>query len=86
MIAARFPDGLAAAYAAPERLALEQTARAVVLSGGYLQDARLLAVFEVQLQGLPMMVHRRTPANDGGLGLGQALVALARGRSNGPVR
>jgi hydrogenase maturation protein HypF len=78
-IAARFHDGLAAAFAAPARAAVESgRACAVALSGGCLQNARLHMALLAALDGLPVLVHRRVPANDGGLAFGQALVALAR--------
>lgn len=78
-IAAAFHAGLARAFCAPARL-LVQTgrAKAVALSGGCFQNATLLARCLVELDGLPVLVHHRVPANDGGLALGQALIAAAR--------
>ncbi|MBL9057686.1 MAG: carbamoyltransferase HypF, partial [Rhodobacteraceae bacterium] len=78
-IAARFHDGLAAAFAAEAR-ALVETGRAqvVALTGGCFQNARLLTAMQAALEGLPVLVHREVPANDGGLAFGQALVALAQ--------
>ena len=78
-IAARFHDGLAAAFAAEARALVETgRAQAVALSGGCFQNARLLTAMQAALEGLPVLVHREVPANDGGLAFGQALVALAQ--------
>jgi len=78
-IAARFHDGLAAAFAAEARaLVVTGRAQAVALSGGCFQNARLLTAMQAALEGLPVLVHREVPANDGGLAFGQALVALAQ--------
>jgi hydrogenase maturation protein HypF len=80
IISARFHDGLAAAFAAPARAAVESGgAKAVALSGGCLQNPRLHAALLAQLKGIPVLVHHKVPCNDGGLALGQALVALAQG-------
>ncbi|MBI1220712.1 MAG: carbamoyltransferase HypF [Rhodobacteraceae bacterium] len=78
-IAAAFHAGLARAVCAPAR-ALVQAGRAgaVALSGGCFQNATLLALCLTELAGLRVLVHHRVPANDGGLALGQALVAAAR--------
>ncbi|MEI4473045.1 carbamoyltransferase HypF [Frigidibacter sp. MR17.24] len=77
-IAAAFQSGLAAAFAAAARALVESgRARAVALSGGCFQNAGLLGATLAALDGLPVLVHSRTPANDGGLALGQALVAAA---------
>jgi hydrogenase maturation protein HypF len=53
--------------------------RAVVLSGGVWQNALLLALAVDGLQeaGFEVYTHRRVPANDGGLALGQAAIAAA---------
>ncbi|GGF74263.1 hydrogenase maturation protein HypF [Mameliella alba] len=55
-------------------------AEAVVLSGGCFQNALLLRLVleQVDIGQLPVLTHRTTPANDGGLALGQAVIAAAR--------
>ena len=78
-IALRFHRFLAAAFADAARTVVESgEARAVALSGGCFQNALLHRLMLEELQGLPVLVHRTTPANDGGLALGQAVVAAAR--------
>ena len=78
-IAGRFQDGLAEAFAAPARaLVAEGKAAAVALSGGCFQNATLQAAVTRRLGDVRVLTHRTTPANDGGLALGQAVVALAR--------
>ncbi|GAA0309879.1 carbamoyltransferase HypF [Rhodovulum strictum] len=85
MISARFHAGLAHAFAAPARALVEQgRAQAVALSGGCFQNARLLAETLAALGDVPVLTHRETPANDGGLALGQAVIAAAR-QIAGPV-
>ena len=80
LLAARFVLGFARALAA---LAVEQ-ARArgldtVALSGGCFVNRILLETLSSTLegQGLRCLTHAEVPANDGGLALGQGLVALA---------
>ncbi|MFC2969624.1 carbamoyltransferase HypF [Acidimangrovimonas pyrenivorans] len=78
-IAAAFHAGLARAVCAPARRLVEEgEARAVALSGGCFQNATLLALCLQELEGIEVLLHHATPANDGGLALGQALVAAAR--------
>lgn len=78
VMAARFHAGLAAAFCAPARALVETgQARAVALSGGCFQNATLLDLCCAQLTDLPVLIHTKIPANDGGLALGQALVAAA---------
>ena len=78
-IAARFHATLATGFAAHARALVESgRAQAVVLTGGCFQNAVLLDMTLRALSGLPVMHHKRLPANDGSLAYGQALVALAR--------
>jgi hydrogenase maturation protein HypF len=77
-IASRFHAGLARAFCRVARdLVNRGEARAVALTGGCFQNATLLRMCFAELDGLPVLIHTRTPANDGGLALGQVLVALA---------
>ncbi|ARE40677.1 [NiFe] hydrogenase metallocenter assembly protein HypF [Rhodovulum sp. P5] len=79
VISARFHAGLAAAFATHARdLVATGQAAAVVLSGGCFQNARLLTDCLTALEAVPVLTHRETPANDGGLALGQAVIAAAR--------
>lgn len=74
-----FHRGLAAGFAGPARALVEAgRAEAVALSGGVMQNAVLLAALIEALEGVPVLMHHGVPANDGGLALGQALVAAAR--------
>jgi hydrogenase maturation protein HypF len=52
----------------------------VCLSGGTFQNLRLLrhTVDELRAQHFDVFVHRRVPANDGGLALGQSVIANAQ--------
>ena len=78
-IAASFHTGLALAFATPARALVETgRAKAVALSGGCFQNATLLAACLDALNGIPVLIHHNTPANDGGLAFGQALITAAR--------
>ena len=78
-MALRFHTGVATGFARQARALVDSgAARAVALSGGCFQNAVLLTLTLQALDGVPVMTHRTTPANDGGLALGQALVAAAR--------
>ncbi len=84
VIAARFHLGLVQALVAmAQRLTQEADPvwqPRVVLSGGVFQNALLLSGLTRQLKGAGYAVlsPSRVPANDGGLALGQAVVAAAR--------
>ena len=60
------------------RLIEAGAAQAIVLSGGCFQNALLHQLTVQALGDVPVLVHRQTPANDGGLALGQAVIAAAR--------
>jgi hydrogenase maturation protein HypF len=80
-IARAFHDTLAEVVS---RMALDAKAESgigvVVLSGGCFQNRVLLAgsVERLQNSGFVVLVHHHVPTNDGGLALGQAVVAAAR--------
>ena len=80
-ISARFHLALAAAVGG---LAAVEAGRRqlskVVLSGGVFQNRLLLEAVarRIRSAGLDVLTHRRFPANDGGIALGQAAVAAAR--------
>jgi hydrogenase maturation protein HypF len=59
------------------RLAEENHCRTVVLSGGVFQNAILLAGLSEALRSasFTVLTHRQVPANDGGISLGQAVIA-----------
>lgn len=80
-MAARFHRGLAGAVAGlATRLAAEQNLDTVALSGGVMQNRTLFEAVAGQLEraGLRVFGHLQVPANDGGLALGQAVVAAAQ--------
>ncbi|MDQ6773445.1 MAG: carbamoyltransferase HypF [Candidatus Dormibacteraeota bacterium] len=77
-LAAVFHDSLAAAVV---RACVRTGLRQVALSGGCFQNRRLLEACFAGLRaaGLEPYANERVPANDGGISLGQALVALCSG-------
>jgi hydrogenase maturation protein HypF len=80
-ISLRFHNGLVAAFAHLASLVRERTGLdRVCLSGGTFQNAYLLAHLQARLEseGFDVYTHTRVPAGDGGLSLGQALVAAHR--------
>ncbi len=78
-IAGQFHLWLAEVFARRARHLVESgEADAIALTGGCFQNALLLDLAMVALADLPVLIHRKTPANDGGLALGQALVAAAQ--------
>jgi hydrogenase maturation protein HypF len=85
VIAARFHKGLAAVIARMvDKLRQPGSdaapVSAVALSGGVLQNRVLLEqlIGRLEALGLHVLTHARVPANDGGLALGQAVIAAAR--------
>jgi hydrogenase maturation protein HypF len=79
-IAARFHRALADALArACVEIAARSDTHVVVLSGGVLQNVRLLVGASARLEaaGLRVLVPERLPPNDGGIAFGQAAVAAA---------
>ena len=79
VISARFHNTLAAATAAAVRMAADVYGDLpVVLTGGCFQNARLAeSVSDALASRLTVHLHRDVPPGDGGLALGQAVVAEA---------
>jgi hydrogenase maturation protein HypF len=83
VIAARFHNGLAKMVTtASSRLRAETGINEVALSGGVWQNITLLGrtLSLLQNRGFRVYLHREVPANDGGLALGQAVIAASRMR------
>jgi len=81
-VASRFHETLGAAGAALVHLAVkEHGKRPVVLTGGCFQNPRLVDALCARLVGLDVRLHGQVPPGDGGIALGQALVADAVTRS-----
>jgi hydrogenase maturation protein HypF len=85
-VSARFHNGLAEMVG---RVCSEIRAQSglaeVALSGGVWQNMALLglAVSRLRADGFQVHLHRQVPANDGGIALGQALIAATRLQSGG---
>jgi hydrogenase maturation protein HypF len=80
-ISQRFHDGLACALAGVARRLRERTGlNSVCLSGGSFQNVYLAWELERLLvaEGFRVFTHSQVPAGDGGLSLGQAIVAASR--------
>jgi hydrogenase maturation protein HypF len=77
IVSARFHNALAGAVVEVARLVGEPT---VALSGGCFQNRLLTERAREGLTGagFSVLIHRRVPANDGGVSLGQVAVAAAR--------
>jgi hydrogenase maturation protein HypF len=83
-ISQRFHDGLVETLAAIARILRKRTSlNTVCLSGGTFQNAYLANHLEHQLQseGFEVYTHSQVPAGDGGISLGQAVVAAHRAGS-----
>jgi hydrogenase maturation protein HypF len=77
VMAARFHAALADGISAAARQAGSQR---VALTGGCFQNKLLteLAVERLRADGIEVLLHGAVPPNDGGIGVGQVLVAAAR--------
>jgi len=78
LIAAAFHHTLVMMFARAVKQTSARTAiKTVALSGGCFQNRVLLRLMRQTLreEGFEILTHRRVPANDGGLSLGQAVVA-----------
>jgi hydrogenase maturation protein HypF len=86
-IGGRFHATLAAAVVEACALARERTGlNRVCLSGGSFQNVRLTLLVSEQLhaRGLQVFLQGRVPANDGGIALGQAVIASEGLKSGEP--
>jgi hydrogenase maturation protein HypF len=82
-IAARFHHGVAAMVVSTCRgLRDRHDLTTVALSGGVFQNLLLVGhcVSGLKAAGFTVLTHRQVPPNDGGISLGQAVVAAARDR------
>jgi len=83
VVAARFHNGVAALITDCCLLLRERSGLSTVaLSGGVFQNLLLVraVIARLERRGFGVMVHSRVPCNDGGISLGQAVVAAARCR------
>ena len=81
VVAARFHNTLAAAiHETCLRMRRESGLERVCLSGGTFQNMRLLGLTARALRasGFELFLHRNVPPNDGGIALGQAVIAAER--------
>jgi len=85
-IAARFHNAIAeACLHVAQQLRHETSIHRVVLSGGVWQNLYLLQRTHEKLvaAGFDVLLHRNVPTNDGGLALGQAMIAAAWAKAQG---
>ena len=79
-IASRFPLCLSQIIATVvERISAQHGIKTVALSGGVFQNPTLLLLTlnELRSKRFVVLTHRQVPSNDGGLSLGQAMIAAA---------
>ena len=87
-ISARFHNGLAqSVYEGVKKIGTDTGLRNVALSGGVWQNLTLLGrtMSLLQTGGFKVYIHREVPTNDGGLSLGQAVIAASRLRGGSNV-
>jgi len=87
LVAARFHNGVAALIEAGcLRLRDRHGLDMVALSGGVFQNLLLLraTVARLEARGFRVLLHSRVPCNDGGISLGQAVVAAAQPHQTQP--
>jgi len=80
-ISARFHNGLAESVRETvQKISGETSLRSVILSGGVWQNITLLrrTLSLLRNDGFEVYIHREVPTNDGGLSLGQAVIAASR--------
>ena len=79
VVASRFHEGLVLGIVAVARLVGHQR---IALTGGCFQNRILTKRVseELRLDGFEVLLHRRVPPNDGGISLGQVVVAAAATR------
>jgi len=80
-ISSRFHNGLAEVIrAAVDQMSRDTGIRAIALSGGVWQNITLLrrTLSLLRADGFQVYLHHQVPTNDGGLSLGQALIAANR--------
>jgi hydrogenase maturation protein HypF len=81
VISAKFHNTIADIIVGVSQAARERTGISrVALSGGVFQNIYLLGrtLDELESQGFDVLIHHRVPTNDGGIALGQAVIANAR--------
>ncbi|MBI5287141.1 MAG: carbamoyltransferase HypF, partial [Deltaproteobacteria bacterium] len=81
VITGKFHNTIAEIMSVISKMAMQETSiQRVVLSGGCLQNTILLkrAVSRLEGNGFNVFTHRIVPPNDGGISLGQALIASSK--------
>jgi hydrogenase maturation protein HypF len=77
-ISAKFHNGLAVSiFEICQQMRTQFGVHTVALSGGVWQNITLLTktTYLLERQGFNILIHRQVPTNDGGLSLGQAMIA-----------
>jgi hydrogenase maturation protein HypF len=89
VVSAKFHNTIADIIAVVAEAARQRTGvDKVALTGGVFQNMYLLGrtLDELERRGFETLIHHQVPTNDGGIALGQAVIASARsGRRAGSV-